>query len=86
MHGLTPSKVIYAGYSIICFQLFTPHLATEFWAALRCVPAVDNRIELFNREVNEQCWPEVDLDANIDFIINVKLWFFEFRDCSKEIL
>lgn len=59
----------------ILFQLFTPHLAAEYWAALCSVPALNNNAMLLDKEVNEQSWPQVDPDANIDFMINVMLFF-----------
>ncbi|EFO21576.2 hypothetical protein LOAG_06912 [Loa loa] len=56
---------------VIMLQLFTPHLAAEYWAALRSVPALNNHKVWLDKEINEQPWPEVDPDANIDLMINV---------------
>ncbi|VDK77886.1 unnamed protein product [Litomosoides sigmodontis] len=56
---------------VIMLQLFTPHLAAECWAALCSVPALNNSGMLRDKEVNEQSWPQVDSDADIDFMINV---------------
>ncbi|CAG9535557.1 unnamed protein product [Cercopithifilaria johnstoni] len=56
---------------VIMLQLFTPHLAAEYWAALRSVPALNSHAVYLDKEINEQRWPQVDLDANIDFMINV---------------
>ncbi|VDM95705.1 unnamed protein product, partial [Onchocerca ochengi] len=51
--------------------LFAPHLAAEYWAALRSVPALNNHLVRLDKEISEQSWPQVDPDANIDFMINV---------------
>ncbi|MCP9260414.1 Aminoacyl-tRNA synthetase and BTB:POZ domain containing protein [Dirofilaria immitis] len=56
---------------VIMMQLFTPHLAAEYWAALCSVPAVNSHTVWLDKEINEQSWPQVDPDANIDFMINV---------------
>ncbi|VDO21712.1 unnamed protein product [Brugia timori] len=56
---------------VIMMQLFTPHLAAEYWAALRSVPALSGHRVWLDKEINEQPWPQVDPDAKIDFMINV---------------
>ncbi|VBB28511.1 unnamed protein product [Acanthocheilonema viteae] len=56
---------------VIMLQLFTPHLAAEYWAALCSVPAINSHAVRLDKEVNEHPWPQVDPDANIDFMINV---------------
>ncbi|OZC12372.1 leucine--tRNA ligase domain protein [Onchocerca flexuosa] len=56
---------------VIMLQLFTPHLAAEYWAALRSVPALNSHAVCLDKEINEQPWPQIDPDANIDFMINV---------------
>lgn len=64
----------------ILFKLFTPHLAAEYWAALCSVPAFNSHAVRMDKEINEQPWPQVDSDANIDFMINVI--FFLYLDFS----
>lgn len=58
----------------VLFQLFTPHLAAEYWAVLRSVPALNSHAVLLDKEISEQPWPQVDPDANIDFMIKVILF------------
>ncbi|VDN03886.1 unnamed protein product [Thelazia callipaeda] len=55
---------------VIMMQLFTPHVAAEYWAALRSVPSLNGDV-ILDREINEQPWPQIDVDANIDFMINI---------------
>ncbi|TKR92967.1 hypothetical protein L596_007513 [Steinernema carpocapsae] len=56
---------------VIMTQVFAPHTAAEFWAALSSAPSL--RGDQWNRNSNvwEQKWPQVDRDAEIDFIITV---------------
>ncbi|EJW76243.1 hypothetical protein WUBG_12848 [Wuchereria bancrofti] len=69
---------------VIMMQLFTPHLAAEYWAALRSVPALNGHRVWLDKEINEQPWPQVDPDANIDFMINVILLFDDYISVSDQ--
>ncbi|KAK0425857.1 hypothetical protein QR680_009430 [Steinernema hermaphroditum] len=56
---------------VIMTQVFAPHTAAEFWAALCSVPATKDAEWNRSGFVWEQRWPQVDRDADIDFIVTV---------------
>ncbi|MFH4974188.1 hypothetical protein AB6A40_000897 [Gnathostoma spinigerum] len=68
-HSIQVERCIHA--LIIMLQVFAPFSAAEFWSVISTVPAINNEIRKRNCMVQEQNWPKIDKDADIDFILNI---------------
>ncbi|KAI6182826.1 Aminoacyl-tRNA synthetase domain containing protein [Aphelenchoides bicaudatus] len=56
---------------VIMLQIFAPNTAQKFWEMLKTIQPLNAEVRYENAQLSEQKWPQVDHDAEIDFIVSV---------------